>query len=207
MDEPTQSVERERKFDVATEHVVPSLLGIAGIAGVVDGGEYELVAEYFDTADLSLATSGRALRYRTGGHDAGWHVKELTPDGVRETQWATTQEAGGRIPEQVSAFVREFCDDLPLQLIARVTTMRQSLLLLRDENAHPVAELANDLVSTLDVRSETSRTWREWEIEVLTELSQKQAEAFLDDVQSALVAAGAVASNVHSKLQRALGLE
>ena len=34
-----------------------------------------LAATYFDTADLRLAAAGLTLRRRTGGDDAGWHLK------------------------------------------------------------------------------------------------------------------------------------
>src|SRR3954452_19955683 len=41
--------------------------------GVV--AQQTLDAVYFDTDDLRLAAAGRTLRRRTGGDDAGWHLK------------------------------------------------------------------------------------------------------------------------------------
>src|SRR5687768_9878827 len=40
----------------------------------------QLAATYFDTAGLDLARTGLTLRRRTGGEDAGWHLK--VPAGV-----------------------------------------------------------------------------------------------------------------------------
>jgi inorganic triphosphatase YgiF len=47
------------------------------IAPVAEGEpvRQRLAATYFDTADLRLATAGLTLRRRTGGEDAGWHLK------------------------------------------------------------------------------------------------------------------------------------
>ena len=47
------------------------------IAPVVEGEpvRQRLAATYFDTADLRLAAAGLTLRRRTGGEDAGWHLK------------------------------------------------------------------------------------------------------------------------------------
>ncbi|MGT2464242.1 CYTH domain-containing protein [Sinomonas atrocyanea] len=39
---------------------------------------------YFDTADLALAAHGMTLRRRTGGTDAGWHLKIALGPGRRE---------------------------------------------------------------------------------------------------------------------------
>ena len=36
---------------------------------------HQLIAVYYDTPDLRLAQDRVALRRRTGGTDAGWHVK------------------------------------------------------------------------------------------------------------------------------------
>src|SRR3954449_1395218 len=62
-----------------------------GIAPVVEGepARQRLEATYFDTADLRLASAGLTLRRRTGGDDAGWHLK--IPAG-------SDTPSGGRLP-------------------------------------------------------------------------------------------------------------
>src|SRR3954470_4353798 len=49
----------------------------SAIAPVVEGEpvRQRLSATYFDTVDLRLASAGLTLRRRTGGDDAGWHLK------------------------------------------------------------------------------------------------------------------------------------
>ena len=71
--------EVERKYDAATAagalDAVTSMIGVAGVAAVSQPGEELLDAVYYDTADLRLIRAGVTLRRRTGGEDAGWHLK------------------------------------------------------------------------------------------------------------------------------------
>ncbi|MGH3480415.1 MAG: CYTH domain-containing protein, partial [Nocardioidaceae bacterium] len=68
-------LEVERKYDAAPEARLPDLTRLPGVAGVAEPEQYDLDAVYFDTADLALARGRITLRRRTGGHDAGWHLK------------------------------------------------------------------------------------------------------------------------------------
>ncbi|OBI55389.1 hypothetical protein A5706_01605 [Mycobacterium sp. E796] len=65
----------ERKFDVVESTVSPSFEGIAAIAHVDKSPVESLDATYFDTPGQDLARNKITLRRRTGGHDAGWHLK------------------------------------------------------------------------------------------------------------------------------------
>jgi CHAD domain-containing protein len=71
--------EIERKYDAAGAagalDAVTSMTGVAGVAAVSQPGEEILDAIYYDTADLRLIRAGVTLRRRTGGEDAGWHLK------------------------------------------------------------------------------------------------------------------------------------
>src|SRR4249920_2761060 len=73
-------VETERKYEAAADFTLPDLAGLAGVAAITGPRTYRLRAVYFDTADLSLAAARITLRRRTGGTDAGWHLK--LPVGV-----------------------------------------------------------------------------------------------------------------------------
>lgn len=65
----SSEMETELKYEAAE---LPSLRDLPGVRGV-DGPRAErLDAIYFDTADLRLA---RHCAGRTGGEDAGWHLK------------------------------------------------------------------------------------------------------------------------------------
>ncbi|MFG3023573.1 CYTH domain-containing protein [Streptomyces sp. NPDC048254] len=53
----------------------------------MDQGTQELDAVYYDTDDLRLASASATLRRRTGGADAGWHLKlPLSGDSREEVQ-------------------------------------------------------------------------------------------------------------------------
>ena len=72
--------EVERKYDAAAGgtaalDAVETMTGTAGVAAVSQQGEQLLDAVYYDTADLRLIGAGITLRRRTGGEDAGWHLK------------------------------------------------------------------------------------------------------------------------------------
>ena len=78
--------------------------------------EQLLEATYFDTPDLDLAAHGVTLRRRSGGNDAGWHVKipqgkdtrtevRLPLDDGTTGQWA--RQGAGRVQAPVRALVRD----------------------------------------------------------------------------------------------------
>jgi len=72
--------EIERKYDAASGgtaalDAVKTMTGTAGVAAVQELPEQLLDAIYYDTADLRLIRAGITLRRRTGGEDAGWHLK------------------------------------------------------------------------------------------------------------------------------------
>src|SRR6201997_3967386 len=68
-------LEVERKFDVVESTVSPSFEGIAAVAHVEKSPIESLDATYYDTPTQDLARNKITLRRRTGGRDAGWHLK------------------------------------------------------------------------------------------------------------------------------------
>jgi len=72
--------EIERKYDAgraagAALDAVKTMMAVAGVAAVSQQDEEFLDAVYYDTEDLRLIRAGVTLRRRTGGDDAGWHLK------------------------------------------------------------------------------------------------------------------------------------
>ena len=67
--------EIELKFATDEAFRLPDLGGLPGVASVAPAQEWRLEATYLDTPDLRLAAHRHTLRRRTGGHDAGWHLK------------------------------------------------------------------------------------------------------------------------------------
>jgi inorganic triphosphatase YgiF len=70
----TEVLERERKWEVDDDFVLPSLDDVVP-GGEVEHSTIELTSAYFDTADRDLCAHGLLLRRREGDDDAGWQLK------------------------------------------------------------------------------------------------------------------------------------
>src|SRR5712691_1115500 len=75
MSTPEGFLEVERKYAVGAGFVLPDLSAVPGVAAVTGPRTYHLTAIYLDTPGLDLAAAKITLRRRTGGTDAGWHLK------------------------------------------------------------------------------------------------------------------------------------
>ncbi|WP_433285211.1 CHAD domain-containing protein [Micromonospora sp. CA-244673] len=191
-------VERERKYSGDEGFRLPDLTGCGGVATTSDATALDLDAVYWDTADLRLARSGYALRRRTGGHDAGWHLKVGAVGGARtEHQFPAGPEDADPPPELVALF-RGASRGRPVAPAARVVTRRRERRLL-DAAGRPLAEVAEDDVHAEDLVSGERQAWHELEVELV-----EGDEALLDAVDDRLRGAGARAVPV-SKSHRALG--
>src|SRR3954467_10699186 len=91
--------EIERKYD-SDESGLPDLTGVGGVAHVLDKGVVDLDATYYDTADERLAAASLTLRRRTGGADAGWHLKFPVAPGVRDEIRAPLADT---VPDEIAA--------------------------------------------------------------------------------------------------------
>lgn len=95
MTEPSRTFEIERKYDVDSGTPLPDWSAVPGVTHVSAGEQRGLDARYFDTADLALSRAGVALRRRTGGPDAGWHIKgPREGDGRLELGWPLDDDGG-----------------------------------------------------------------------------------------------------------------
>jgi len=201
---PSRSVEVERKFDVDAGTPVPEWTGVPGVASVSPGEERHLDALYLDTADTALARNGVALRRRTGGPDAGWHIKGPLVDGGRtELGWPLGED--DELPDPVAAEVAQWTTD-SLSPLARIVNDRTAYALL-DADGGVLAEFVDDHVRTTDLRAGDEREWHEWEVELgpAAPAAPAEREAFFAAVQEAAFAAGARSASSASKLARALG--
>jgi len=87
------TTEVERKYDVPVDFTVPDLGRLPAVAAVDEPTEHRLDATYYDTTDLRLAANHVTLRRRSGGNDAGWHIKRPTEDGERTEEHAPLTRA------------------------------------------------------------------------------------------------------------------
>src|SRR4051812_8840878 len=154
--------ENERKYDVPADFALPTLAG-AGQAAV-----HDLDATYFDTDDLSLLRNRRTLRRRTGGGDAGWHLK--TPgDGTSRTEHrlplpGANGSGGDAVPGELAGLVRAIARRRPLEPVAHLRTHRVETP-LRDAGGRTLALLAQDRVTAETDGREQS--WQELEVELV----------------------------------------
>ena len=194
------SVEIERKYDVDGLSSLPLLDKLPGVGRADIPVEHRLEAVYFDTADQILAARGITLRRRTGGDDAGWHLKlPAGPNQRRELHEPPGNEPN-TIPARFLQLVRVFVRDLPLIPVARLKT-RRIVHRLRGAGDEVLADVADDHVQAERFGPKpVSLNWREWEIELV-----EGSPALLDAAQSVLAAAGVRPAKHTSKLARALG--
>jgi CHAD domain-containing protein len=209
MPKTSRHLEVERKFDVLESTVTPSFEGIAAVARVEKLPTLSLDATYFDTPTHDLARNKITLRRRTGGHDAGWHVKlPAGPDARTEVRIPLGSADDDTVPEELLDVVLAIVRDRPIKPVARITTQRESQVLYSVEGA-PFAEFSNDHVrawaGNADSHDSSSveQEWREWELE-LDESSGTTDTELLNRLSNRLLDAGAEPAGHGSKLARVL---
>ncbi len=200
--EPSRSVEIELKFDADDETPLPDWTSLPGVASVGPPERRDLDARYYDTTEYALAVAGYAVRQRTGGPDAGWHIKGPRIGGGRTEQHWPLGDPDEDVPDAVRSAVATVTD-ADLRLIARILNTRTAYA-LRAEDGGVVAEFVDDHVTATDVHTGVVRSWREWEIE-LGPAASADPRAFFAEVEKAVLSAGGRAAASTSKLARALG--
>ncbi|WP_432558862.1 CHAD domain-containing protein [Granulicoccus sp. GXG6511] len=194
------AIETERKFTIGPKVTVPDLTGVVTLG---DSRLHNLRAVYFDTPDFLLARNRRTLRRRTGGGDAGWHLKlpasGADPHSREEVHLPLTDGPGAsNVPHELRARVAEIIEYSPLVPVVELITTRQETE-LHDLEGGLVALLCDDTVTA--TRNGKVRTWRELEIE----LAGSGTPATLDVLTETLGQAGVDPSESVSKLVHALG--
>ncbi|MGW2819673.1 CYTH and CHAD domain-containing protein [Streptomyces sp. NPDC001443] len=188
--------EIERKYE-SDDSGLPDLTGVAGVAAVLDKGVARLDATYYDTADLRLAAASITLRRRTGGSDAGWHLKFPVAPDVRDEIRAPLADT---VPPALAALVRSRVRDTALLPVVRLRSERDVRDLV-DADGRLLAEAGVDAVrADRLLGGDGSAQWTEIEVE----LADGGDPAFLDTVEKRLRRAGVRPSKSTSKLARAL---
>lgn len=206
--EPSHSQsEIERKYDVEEGARVPDLSSVSGIASVEVREPVDLEAVYFDTDNLDLAVRRIVVRRRTGGGDAGWHIKKPAAEGRTELHWPVGDDTGS-VPDGILEPVRAWVRDRGLTPLARISTRRTAIHLL-DADGNGVVEIADDEVTATDVRKGGERSWREWEVELLDAApdTEEGRTSLLDEIEHVIADAGAHPSSSVAKIARALGAD
>lgn len=197
----SRHTEVERKFDVLETTVSPSFEGLSAVARVERLPSQHLEAVYFDTPDHDLAAHRVTLRRRTGGPDAGWHLKlPAGPDTRTEVRTPLDDGAGGAVPDELKDVVLAIVRDRSLGPVAKISTDR-TVDLLCGPDGSPIAEFSDDEV-TASAGEGDEQQWREWELELVE--GAATAPDLLDRLANRLLDAGAVPAGHGSKLARVL---
>ena len=210
-------VELELKFDVPPGAVAPLFQNLDSVSRVEALPPQSLDAVYYDTPGHDLAINWVTLRRRTGGHDAGWHLK--LPGGadgraeVHAPLETTTPAGGSGVPEALVDVVRAIVRDRPLIPVAHICTTRTIQMLYGDDGT-ALAEFADDAVKAwqidpADGSAVGEQTWHEWELEMVerpdrADASESPAD-LLNRISDRLREAGAVPAGHGSKLAKVLG--
>ena len=196
----TGGVEIERKFDVGETTQLPPLHQLPGVDRVEQPVEHQLDATYFDTADFALAARGMTLRRRTGGEDAGWHLKLPVALDVRREIREPLAVDPNIVPQPFLLLLRVHVRDRVLIPVARLRT-RRIVHRLRDVHGEVLADFCDDRVRADRLGPDPANlTWREWELEVA-----EGSTTLMDAAQSMLAIADVLPSAYPSKLARVLG--
>lgn len=200
--ELSRHVEVERKLEAGPATILPSLVDVETVSAVGQPVEMSLTSVYFDTPDLDLARRGITLRRRTGGDDAGWHLKLPVARDTRSEVRLPLRQATDTVPVDLLMPVKGIVRDRPLTPVARLSTHRRQHDILGTD-AVVLAQVCDDEVHAERLRGPTRvEDWREWEIELV-----HGTPPVLDALEARLLAAGASPTHSTSKLRRALGDE
>ena len=166
-----------------------------------------LAATYFDTEDLRLAAAGLTLRRRTGGDDAGWHLKVPAGAGARSEVRLPAGRATLTVPDELQKMVRVHSGSAPLRPIAEIFTQR-TVRRLVDPTGQVLAEVADDRVTARRLlplegsgdAAGAAISWREIEVELVNGHAD-----LLDGLDARLRAGGLREAGTASKLAHVLG--
>jgi CHAD domain-containing protein len=154
------------KYDAPAGGSLPRLDRLPQVATTSGPEQQVLEAEYYDTSGLRLLRAGITLRQRSGGNDAGWHLKLPLGHGIRREIRRPLGARVRSVPGDLAGLVQVHTRGAPLRPVARLTTTRQRLILL-DDAGQSLAEVAADEVSarTLGQAAAVTR-WQEVEVEL-----------------------------------------
>ncbi|WP_405608272.1 CHAD domain-containing protein [Streptomyces sp. NBC_00076] len=158
--------ETERKYEApAADDTswLPDLTDVDGIASVADRGTDDFDAVYYDTVDLRLVGASATLRRRTGGSDAGWHLKLPLPGDSREEVRAPLSET---VPGDLRDLVVSRTRGAEVRPVVRLRTERHRRE-LADAGGAVLGELSVDAVEAESLLGGATRaSWTELEVEL-----------------------------------------
>jgi CHAD domain-containing protein len=177
----TDTREIEWKYEAPPNTPLPDLTDLPRVAAQTQAQDETLDAVYYDTETFDLARAGITLRRRSGGGDAGWHLKipeeragvraELRLPASAGTKPAASGGNGDGAaadgpPKEFATLLTARVRGRKLRPVARVSTHRRRSILMDTED-HALAEIALDAVTAESLGRDSGLTrWNEIEIEL-----------------------------------------
>ena len=119
--------ETETQYDAPAGAGLPRLDRLPQVAAVSGPEQQRLEAEYYDTDDLRLLRAGITLRQRSGGDDAGWHLKlPLGHSTRREIRRPLNGNVRG-VPAELASLVRVHTRGAPLRPVGGAAKLARAL--------------------------------------------------------------------------------
>lgn len=195
-----EQIEREDKYEVGQQFVLPDLASLAPVGGRVEIRPLRLESAYFDTADGDLLARGLTLRRRTGTTDEGWQLKVPTGDSRTEVRLDLTSATS--VPRELRNLTAGARLGRPLRRTVVIRTER-TVHRIVDDAGQLLLEVADDQVHAYapGKSSVLLSGWREIE----AELAPSGDREILTRASLLLSAAGATLSRSPNKVARALG--
>jgi CHAD domain-containing protein len=191
--------EREDKYDVVADWLLPDLTGALPPGARLEHAAVALRSKYFDTDDCALLSRGITLRLRSGDQDAGWQLK-VPEDGARTELRLAPDAAARGVPREMRDLLLGVRGGATLKPVAVLDTARRIGRVV-DSSGTVLAEIADDQVSAASGMPPHRQEWREVEVELVA-----GDEALLTAIGERLREAGATPSTSSSKLARVLNL-
>lgn len=195
----TEHIETERTFEVPRRWSLPRLAGTGRVARTSSPRRMTQTAAYLDTPGLDLLSAEHTLRRRTGGTDAGWHLKKPREGDSRLEMGMPLHRGPSLVPTELRAEVAVLARTRPLVPVAVLRTRRTRRELLGEAGAVLALLEDDDVEATVRVGGGRLLRWREIELELVDGDADD-----LEAITARLVESGLRVSDSSSKLGRAL---
>lgn len=193
--------EIERKVRVSDSFDIAPVLENLGAYRSRRGPAFTMLADYYDTDELTLFRWRITMRRREGGVDQGWHLKLPVAGGNAGDRDEVRLDLSDHVPARLGDIVSPLIGEKPLKPQVIVETLRTPVSIV-DADGLMLAEVVDDRV-TVRLPGQPEAQFREIEVEAADAANPQSIECMNFIVDCFLAAGGELGSS--SKAASALG--